>query len=147
MADQWWWLDEELGEVVVWHYEENIAMPVGKSVQSMSLLIGKAIYAAVEAEGGTALQGGCGPVGIGATPIDALRDARRTFDGALEQISHMHRKIDSGGGMTSGECAECSWSWPCPTYHVAQGWGDTYHHCEDAGWCEHESVPLPRSAR
>ena len=136
---------DSAGPVTVWRYEEMVAYPKGtRTISGMAELIGRAMHRVLQESGGQFISGGCGPVGTGATVMDALKDARHGFDGALEQISHMHRKIDSGGGMTSGECAECSWQWPCPTYHVAQGWGDSYHDCAEQGWCEHEAVPLER---
>jgi hypothetical protein len=34
----------------------------------------------------------------------------------LAKIAEAHSKDVGPGGLTSGDCAECSWSWPCPTY-------------------------------
>lgn len=35
---------------------------------------------------------------------------------AIDRIAEAHRKnVDEHGG-TSGDCNECGWSWPCPTY-------------------------------
>lgn len=37
----------------------------------------------------------------------------------LERIASAHSKsVDEHGG-TWGSCTECSWNWPCPTYHWA----------------------------
>ena len=38
----------------------------------------------------------------------------------LDRIAYMHRKnVDEHGG-TTGECTECGWQWPCPTYDWAR---------------------------
>lgn len=55
----------------------------------------------------------------------------------FDAITKLHRKTDIGGGMTSGYCAECDVVWPCRTYHLAMGWGDTFDECWDEGWCRH----------
>lgn len=35
---------------------------------------------------------------------------------ALDRIAEAHHKhVDQHGG-TSGDCNECGWTWPCPTY-------------------------------
>lgn len=34
----------------------------------------------------------------------------------LLRIAGAHSKDQTPGGMTSGDCAECGWTWPCPTY-------------------------------
>lgn len=34
----------------------------------------------------------------------------------LARIAEGHSKNLTAGGMTSGDCDECGWSWPCPTY-------------------------------
>lgn len=34
----------------------------------------------------------------------------------LARIAEGHSKNLTAGGMTSGDCNECGWSWPCPTY-------------------------------
>lgn len=34
----------------------------------------------------------------------------------LSRIAEAHSKNLTAGGMTSGDCDECGWSWPCPTY-------------------------------
>lgn len=60
-----------------------------------------------------------------------------------QRIAQMHTKVKGSGGMTDGTCAECGHLWPCPTYHVAVGWGlDTFYECEEAGWCSHAGVRL-----
>lgn len=33
----------------------------------------------------------------------------------LRRIAEAHQQQVTDGGMTSGECAECGYSWPCPT--------------------------------
>jgi hypothetical protein len=59
----------------------------------------------------------------------------------LHRISNMHVKVQGEGGMSDGTCAECWHPWPCPTYHVAAGWGlDSFYDCEDEGWCSHAEV-------
>lgn len=60
---------------------------------------------------------------------------------ALSLIVGLHQQVRDVGGMTSGYCAECSWQYPCPTVHLANGWGEIQE-CEEAGWCEHAGVPL-----
>lgn len=53
-------------------------------------------------------------------------------------VMGIHEKGSSGpGGMTDGYCIECDGMWPCRTYHIAAGWGDTWQDCIDANWCEH----------
>lgn len=42
-----------------------------------------------------------------------------TFSGRLAKIAEMHSQEMAAGGMTSGDCNECGWSWPCPTYRWA----------------------------
>lgn len=34
----------------------------------------------------------------------------------LLRIAQAHSKDQAPGGMTSGDCAECGWTWPCPTH-------------------------------
>ena len=43
---------------------------------------------------------------------------------ARKRIAEAHSKSKAPGGMTSGDCDECGWSWPCPTYRWASGEGD-----------------------
>ena len=59
----------------------------------------------------------------------------------LAIIANLHRQGEEAGGITSGFCTECGWQYPCPTVHLANGWGEV-HDCEDAGWCQHAGVPL-----
>ncbi|HWB34894.1 MAG TPA: hypothetical protein VHA75_02610, partial [Rugosimonospora sp.] len=42
----------------------------------------------------------------------------------MQRIAQAHSKNKAAGGMTSGDCDECGWSWPCPTYRWATGEGD-----------------------
>jgi hypothetical protein len=45
-----------------------------------------------------------------------MSDQLETARFRLARIAEMHRKnVDSAGG-TYGDCTECSWNWPCPTY-------------------------------
>lgn len=61
----------------------------------------------------------------------------------MHRILGLHVKTEGPDGMTDGTCAECWHTWPCPTYHVAAGWGlDSFYECEDAHWCSHEGVPM-----
>lgn len=34
----------------------------------------------------------------------------------LARIAEAHSKNITAGGMTSGDCDECGYHWPCPTY-------------------------------
>jgi hypothetical protein len=34
----------------------------------------------------------------------------------LGRIAEAHSKHEGGGGLTSGDCNECGYHWPCPTY-------------------------------
>lgn len=34
----------------------------------------------------------------------------------LDRIAQAHAKEVLEHGLTSGDCTECGWSWPCPTY-------------------------------
>ena len=34
----------------------------------------------------------------------------------LTRIADAHSKNSTAGGMTSGDCDECGWIHPCPTY-------------------------------
>lgn len=43
--------------------------------------------------------------------IDSASESDR-----LARIAEGHSKHVTAGGMTSGDCDECGWSWPCPTY-------------------------------
>lgn len=38
------------------------------------------------------------------------------LEARLARIAEAHSKNVTGGGLTSGECNECSHSHPCPTY-------------------------------
>lgn len=44
------------------------------------------------------------------TTIEPLDDPR------LKRIAQAHQAVTAAGGLTSGDCAECGHSWPCPTY-------------------------------
>lgn len=46
-------------------------------------------------------------------------DYPATFEERLNKIAEMHSKQVGAGGTTSGDCNECGWSWPCPTYRWA----------------------------
>lgn len=35
---------------------------------------------------------------------------------ARQRIADAHSKHVGEGGLTSGDCNECNWHWPCPTY-------------------------------
>ena len=37
----------------------------------------------------------------------------------LQKIAQMHVVEQGAGGTVSGDCNECGWSWPCPTYRWA----------------------------
>ncbi|MFI8278549.1 hypothetical protein ACIGBH_27485 [Streptomyces sp. NPDC085929] len=50
----------------------------------------------------------------GATEIvwdDNGSDANR-----LARIAEAHKAYTGGGGLTNGDCNECGYRWPCPTY-------------------------------
>jgi len=34
----------------------------------------------------------------------------------LARIAEAHRAYTGGGGLTNGDCNECGYRWPCPTY-------------------------------
>lgn len=34
----------------------------------------------------------------------------------LARIAEAHSKHEGAGGLTSGDCNECGYRWPCPTY-------------------------------
>lgn len=59
----------------------------------------------------------------------------------LHIIANLHQQGTEEGGIVTGFCTECSWQYPCPTVHVANGWGEI-HDCENVGWCQHAGVPL-----
>lgn len=61
----------------------------------------------------------------------------------LESIKSLHRNASIAGGAVTGYCAECDWQWPCPTAHLAHGWGDVAV-CAEQGWCSHAGVPLTK---
>lgn len=47
---------------------------------------------------------------------DRVANERAILRGHLSRIAEAHHKnVDEHGG-TYGECNECSWTWPCPTY-------------------------------
>lgn len=46
---------------------------------------------------------------------DRLVDAERR----LKRIANEHQKHVDGHGGTYGECNDCGWQWPCPTYQWA----------------------------
>jgi hypothetical protein len=50
----------------------------------------------------------------GATEI--VWDDNGSDAGRLARIAEAHSKDQAGHGMTSGNCNECNWSHPCPTY-------------------------------
>lgn len=58
----------------------------------------------------------------------------------LKAIRHLHRQGEMPGGGTSGFCTECSWAWPCETFHWA-AYGDPSE-CRGNRWCEHEQVAI-----
>ncbi len=37
-----------------------------------------------------------------------------------DKIVGMHQKHVGPGGLTSGDCTECGYAWPCPTYEWAK---------------------------
>jgi len=58
------------------------------------------------------------------------------------QIRHLHCRID-GIAEVDGSCAECDHRWPCPSYHLAAGFGlDAFYECEKHRWYSHLGVPL-----
>jgi hypothetical protein len=61
----------------------------------------------------------------------------------LDAVRHLHRRIDAGVDGVEGLCAECDHRWPCPSYHIAAGFGlDAFYECEKHRWCSHLGVPL-----
>lgn len=42
-----------------------------------------------------------------------------TAEGRLSRIAEAHHKEIGIAGTTSGDCNECGWAWPCPTYRWA----------------------------
>lgn len=56
----------------------------------------------------------------------------------LAKIAEMHFQGQVGGGMTTGECHECGWSWPCPTYRWATEQGVGVSCTWDLRDCEFE---------
>jgi len=65
------------------------------------------------------------------------------LDERLAAIRHLHRKIDAGIADVDGTCAECDHRWPCPSYHIAAGFGlDAFYRCEKHRWCSHLGVSL-----
>lgn len=59
----------------------------------------------------------------------------------LHRIIGLHAKTEGVSGTTDGSCSECGHPWPCPTYHVAAGWGlDSFYECEDAEFCSHSGI-------
>ena len=68
---------------------------------------------------------GCGRA-EGDTQLPVEGDGRRprvdypaTHEERLDKIAEMHSKQVGAGGTTSGDCNECGWLWPCPTYRWA----------------------------
>lgn len=57
----------------------------------------------------------------------------------LSAIARLHRPSEAGE-----PCAPCRRPYPCPTVHLANGWGEIYE-CEKAEWCRHAEVRLPLS--
>lgn len=57
---------------------------------------------------------------------------------ARARIAEAHSKHVGEGGLTSGDCNECSWHWPCPTYAWATTDRESYA-CWDPS--DDESVP------
>lgn len=39
-----------------------------------------------------------------------------TAEGRLARIAEAHFKYVDAHGGTYGNCHECNWNWPCPTY-------------------------------
>ena len=72
-------------------------------------------------------------------------ESSRMWSERIRAISDLHQNTKTSGGAVTGYCCECNWQWPCPTYHIAAGWGvESYHECEEAGWCKHREVPMNR---
>jgi hypothetical protein len=46
-------------------------------------------------------------------------DIPATWEERLDKIASMHEKQVGAGGTTTGDCNECGWAWPCPTYRWA----------------------------
>lgn len=59
----------------------------------------------------------------------------------LDAIIRLHCKTVGQGGVTTGYCSACDYVWPCPTVHLANGWGD-FDDCFDEGWCDHVGMRL-----
>lgn len=59
---------------------------------------------------------GCGRVESTAKPRVAYPV---TWEERLDKIAEFHVKQVGAGGTTSGDCNECGWLWPCPTYRWA----------------------------
>jgi hypothetical protein len=56
----------------------------------------------------------------------------------LNYIAQMHHKhVDESGG-TTGDCNECGWGWPCPTYRWATAEGLTATCAWEASDCEED---------
>ena len=56
----------------------------------------------------------------------------KLLDERLDTICHLHRKIDTGVADIDGSSAECDHRWPCPSYHVAAGFGlAAFYECEN----------------
>lgn len=62
----------------------------------------------------------------------------------LGAIARLHRPTSAGGGESDGRCGGCDRPWPCPTAHLANGWGES-RACEERGWCAHAGRRLTRT--
>lgn len=65
-------------------------------------------------------------------------------EAALQRIRSLHVVTEAPGGAVTGYCCECASPWPCPTVHIANGWGDGEDDCYATGWCHHAGVKVPQ---
>jgi hypothetical protein len=70
-----------------------------------------------------------------------MKIAKPTDSQLLDSVVGMHQGASGPGGITSGYCQECGTVWPCPTVHVAMGWGD-WEDCWEEHFCNHAGVRL-----
>jgi hypothetical protein len=59
----------------------------------------------------------------------------------ISAIARLHRP----GNTDRGSCIQCNRQYPCPTTHIANGWGEILD-CEKAEWCRHAEIRLTPSS-
>lgn len=71
--------------------------------------------------------------GGGPEDDDLVRDVLARAARADKIVEMHHKQVDAHGG-TTGDCNECGWSWPCPTYEWARADSDRDPYGGQSAW-------------